>query len=299
MRVPGRAAVLYSRSPSPLALENYYPVHPAAADITFKNNMSLLPRLLSVILLSVVLGGCVGVGVRDEVAETYDEETWDPFEGFNRAMFSFNEKFDAWLLKPVAKGYDWALPGPVKSGVGNFFSNLFQPAVAVNDLLQGKPGQSARDTGRFVLNTTVGVFGLFDVAKSAGLEPKEEDWGQTFAVWGAGEGPYFVWPIIGPRYLRDTFGWGVDWVSHPVTYLDPVPSWSARSLEIVDTRARLLPAEKVLDQAAGDDKYIFIREAYRQRRRNLIYDGNPPKPKFFEDEPPANNSPAPPVTAPP
>lgn len=242
------------------------------------------------LVLALMLAGCAGTGVRENADTVRDEETWDPFEGFNRAMFTFNEKFDAWLLKPVAKGYDWLLPGPVKTGVGNFFSNLFQPAVAVNDLLQGKPADSGRDTGRFLLNSTVGLLGFIDVAKSVGLEPREEDWGQTFAVWGVGEGPYFVWPIIGPRYLRDTVGWGFDWVSHPVTYLDPVPSWSARSLDIVDTRARLLPAEKVLDQAAGDDKYIFIREAYRQRRQSLIYDGNPPKPKFFEEEPENNNS---------
>ena len=241
------------------------------------------------LVLVLLLAGCAGAGVRENADTVQEEETWDPLEGFNRAMFSFNETFDAWLLKPVAKGYDWLLPGPAKTGIGNFFSNLVQPAVAVNDLLQGKPAQSGRDAGRFLLNSTVGLLGFIDVAKSAGLEPRDEDWGQTFAVWGVKEGPYFVWPIIGPRYLRDTVGWSFDWASSPVTYLDPVPSWSARSLDIVDTRARLLPAEKVLNQAAGDDKYIFVREAYRQRRQSLIYDGNPPKPKFFEDEP-ENNS---------
>lgn len=239
--------------------------------------------MLSLVLLSA----CAGNGVRDAGD---DEETWDPFEPFNRAVFRFNEEFDRWLLKPVARGYDWLLPGPVKSGVGNFFSNLTQPAVAVNDLLQGKPVQSTRDAGRFVINTTIGIAGLFDVATHAGLEPKDEDWGQTFAVWGAKEGPYFVWPIIGPRSLRDTFGWGFDWLSSPVTYVrPPAASWELRSTDVVDTRARLLPAEKVLNEAAGTDKYLFVREAYRQRRRNLIYDGNPPKPKFFDDEPDRND----------
>ncbi len=247
---------------------------------------------LRLLLLLAVLGtgGCATTTGREPVEAGLDEETRDPFEPFNRGMFAFNEKFDAWLLKPVARGYDYVLPGPVRQGVGNFFSNLVQPAVAVNDLLQGKPGESARDTGRFVINSTIGVLGLFDVAKPLGLKPKEEDWGQTFAVWGAAPGPYFVWPIIGPRYLRETFGWAFDWASSPVTYLDPVPSWSARSLDIVDTRARLLPAEKVLDQAASEDKYLFIREAYRQRRLNLVYDGNPPKPAFFDDEPANNNN---------
>lgn len=246
--------------------------------------------------MAVLLGGCAGAGVRDSADAAYEEETWDPFEGFNRAMFAFNEKFDQWLLKPVAQGYDWLLPAPVKTGVGNFFSNLFQPAVAVNDLLQGKPKESAKDTARFLVNSTVGVLGLIDVAKKIDLPPREEDWGQTFAVWGVGTGPYFVWPIIGPRYLRDTVGWGFDWFSRPVTYIeDPYTSWGLTSLEFVDLRARLLPAEKVLDQAAGDDKYLFIREAYRQRRLNLIHDGNPPKPKFFDDEPAPNGNQAPPA----
>lgn len=256
-------------------------------------------RLLIALLFALlVLGGCATSGSRNNAAAE-DEETWDPVEPFNRAMFTFNEKFDDWLLKPVARGYDWLLPTPVKHGVGNFFTNLIQPATAVNNLLQGKPKDSAKDLGRFVINSTVGILGFMDIARDIGLEPREEDWGQTFAVWGIGEGPYFVWPIIGSRSLRETFGWGLDWVSNPVTYTAPVTSWSARSLDVVDTRARLLPAEKVIDQAAGEDKYIFIREAYRQRRRSLAYDGNPPKPKFFEEEAPSENNNHPPAAVPP
>jgi phospholipid-binding lipoprotein MlaA len=255
--------------------------------------MTAVQRLLPVLLLSVVLlSACAGGGVRQDSSADMaaEDETYDPFEPFNRAMFAFNEKFDQWLLKPVAKGYDFVLPGVVKQGIGNFFSNLVQPRVAVNDLLQGKLAQSGRDTGRFLVNTTVGVVGLFDVATSLGLEARDEDWGQTFAVWGAGDGPYFVWPIIGPHNLRDTFGFGFDWLSTPVTYVqDPGTQWSLWGVDTVDTRARLLPAERVLEQAVTTDKYTFIREAYQQRRRNLIYDGNPPRPKFFEDdsEPPA------------
>ena len=251
---------LYSRSPAPLALALADRTVARRPGFNTNENMSSLPRLVTVLFLGVLLIGCATGSVRDDgAAEVFEEETWDPFEGFNRAMFAFNEKFDAWLLKPVAKGYDWLLPSPVKSGVGNFFSNLFQPAVAVNDLLQGKPAQSARDAGRFVVNTTVGVLGFVDVAKSVGLEPKDEDWGQTFAVWGVKEGPYFVWPIIGPRYLRDTFGWALDWVSRPETYIaDPYTSWGLVAVDFVDLRARLLPAEKVLEQAAGDDKYLFV-----------------------------------------
>jgi phospholipid-binding lipoprotein MlaA len=241
--------------------------------------------ILLIALAGLVTSACTTLGTAPESEATQDDETWDPFEPFNRAMFSFNETFDQWLLKPVARSYDWVMPDVAKQGVGNFFSNLVQPRVAVNDLLQGKFSQSGRDAGRFLVNSTVGILGLVDVAKYVGLEPKEEDWGQTFAVWGMRDGPYFVWPIIGPRYARDTLGFGFDWLSNPVTYVEPpAASWGLWGLDIVDTRARFLPAEKVLNQAMGDDKYIFIREAYRQRRRNLIYDGNPPKPSFFEDD---------------
>lgn len=242
---------------------------------------------LMLLLLVLATSACTTLGTppNSSNGDFEEEETWDPFEPFNRAMFGFNEKFDAWLLKPVAKGYDFILPRPVKRSVGNFFSNLIQPRVAVNDLLQGKGKEAARDTGRFLINSTVGILGFFDVARHFDLAAREEDWGQTFAVWGVNNGPYFVWPIIGPRYLRDTVGFGFDWLSNPVTHIDdPYTSWGLWSLDIVDTRARLLPSDKVIKQAAGDDKYVFIREAYRQRRRNLIYDGNPPKPVFFDDE---------------
>lgn len=261
----------------------------------------VLPLLI--LLLALTSSACTTLGGGREAAVTpEDEETWDPLEPFNRAMFAFNEKFDAWLLRPTAKGYDFIFPRPVKRSIGNFFSNLVQPRVAMNDLLQGKAKQSARDLGRFVVNTTAGVLGLFDVARHVGLEASEaEDWGQTFAVWGVSGGPYFVWPIIGPRYLRDTVGFGFDWLSNPLTYVqDPYTTWGLWGLDIVDTRARFLPADRVIKQAAGDDKYVFIREAYRQRRRNLIYDGNPPKPAFLEEEEesPAAKPTATPTTAP-
>ncbi len=256
--------------------------------------------VLLVVLLAFATSACTTPGGTPEskaAPAALDEETWDPLEPFNRAMFTFNEKFDQWLLKPVARGYDRLLPDVVKQGVGNFFSNLIQPRVALNDLLQGKFAQSGRDTGRFLVNSTVGILGFVDVAKVIGLEPKEEDWGQTFAVWGAGDGPYFVWPIIGPRFLRDTFGFGLDWFSNPVNHIqDPYTSWGLWGVDVVDTRARLLPVDKVIEQAAGDDRYVFFREAYRQRRRSLIYDGNPPKPVFVDDE--AESTPPKPAKSP-
>jgi phospholipid-binding lipoprotein MlaA len=258
-----------------------------------------LPLLvLLVALTGLVTSGCTtlgGASPSQAASSTQDDETRDPFEPFNRAMFTFNEKFDQWLLKPVAQGYTWVLPGVVRQGIGNFFSNLLQPRVMVNDLLQGKVAQSGRDTGRFLINSTVGLLGFVDVATNVGLDPADEDWGQTFAVWGMGEGPYFVWPIIGPRSLLDTVGFGFDWLSNPITYIpNKTVEWSLWGIDIVDMRSRLLPSDAVIEQAAGEDKYVFIREAYRQRRRNLVYDGNPPPPKpmFFDEDPADNNTPS-------
>lgn len=215
-----------------------------------------------------------------------EDDNNDPLERFNRAMFAFNETFDAWLLKPVARAYDATLPRPIKLGVANFFSNLATPGIALNDVLQSKFELGARDAGRFAVNSTLGLLGVLDVAQDMGLEPREEDFGQTLAVWGVGEGPYIVWPIIGPRTLRDSVGWAGDLLTNPATYIEDDPTrWWMRALDIVDLRARLLPAEKVLEAAAGEDKYIFVRAAYRQRRLYLIHDGQPPRERFFDDEP--------------
>jgi len=201
----------------------------------------------------------------------------DPYEGFNRAMYSANEVIDKYAAKPVAQVYDKAMPLPMKAGVGNFFGNVGDLWIGVNSALQGKFGDAGVDLGRLAINSTVGIFGLFDVASELGLEKHEEDFGQTMAVWGVGDGGYLFWPIIGPRTLRDTGGWVID------SYVDPV--WRARpisarnsmvALRFVDIRASLLPADKVVEEAALD-KYAYIRDAYLQRRRNLIFDGRPPR----------------------
>ena len=204
----------------------------------------------------------------------------DPLEGFNRAMFSFNDGLDKAIIKPVAQGYDYVLPQPVQTGVGNFFGNIADVFIAVNNLLQGKPADAASDAGRFLLNTTIGVLGVFDVATPAGLEKHDEDFGQTFGRWGVGEGAYVVWPFIGSRTVRDTAGYVVDVAVDPVWNVDHVPTRNSLAvLRLVDTRASLLPAEKVIDDAALD-KYSYMRDAYLQRRKNLIYDGNPPREKL-------------------
>lgn len=204
----------------------------------------------------------------------------DPWEGFNRAMYSFNDGVDKAVLKPVAQGYDYVTPDPVQTGVSNFFGNIADVFIAVNNLLQGKPGDAVSDAGRFLLNSTIGVLGLFDVATPAGLEKHDEDFGQTFGRWGVGDGPYVVWPFIGPRTVRDTAGYAVDVAVDPVWNVNDVPTRnSLAALRIIDTRASLLPAEKVIDDAALD-KYAYMRDAYLQRRKSLIYDGNPPREKI-------------------
>ena len=197
----------------------------------------------------------------------------DPYEGFNRAMFQVNEGIDV-VLKPVAQGYDAAAPLPVKAGVGNFFGNLADVWTSVNNFLQGKGSDGLSDAGRVLINTTVGIGGVFDIASEIGLEKKSEDFGQTLAVWGVGEGPFFYWPILGPRTTRDTFAWGVDLYGDPLTYVSDVPVRnSLNGLRLVDKRASLLPADKVVEQAAFD-KYTYIRDAYLQNRRSEIKDGS-------------------------
>ena len=221
----------------------------------------------------------------------------DPFESYNRSVYQFNDGVDRYLLKPVAKGYDAVTPDFAQKGIGNFFSNLDDVLVVANDILQFKLLQAAQDTGRFIINSTFGLLGLIDWASDIGLEKHHEDFGQTLGFWGVPAGPYFVLPFLGPSTIRDTGGLAAD-----STYFDPVykelnkgfppPSreskkavWSMVVLDAVDTRAKLLKAENILDEAALD-KYSFIREAYLQRRQNLVFDGSPPEDDggFSEDD---------------
>jgi phospholipid-binding lipoprotein MlaA len=201
----------------------------------------------------------------------------DPIEGFNRAMFAFNEGLDTVIIKPVATGYDAVLPSPIRTGVTNFFSNIADLFIGVNNLLQGKVPEAASDLGRVAINTTVGLLGVIDFASDAGLEKHDEDFGQTFGRWGVGNGAYVVVPVFGPRTARDTVGLVLDVAVDPVAQHDPVATRNtALVLRLINTRANLLPADKVVDEAALD-KYSYMRDAYLQRRRNLIYDGNAPR----------------------
>jgi phospholipid-binding lipoprotein MlaA len=165
----------------------------------------------------------------------------------------------------------------VRTWVRNFFANLGDLWIGANNLLQGKPGDTVIDWARFAFNTTFGVFGINDVATEMGLEKHDEDFGQTLGRWGMEDGNYHVWPIIGSRTSRDTLGTVVDWFGDPVTYVDKgAIRWSLRGVRLVSNRADLLDASRILEEAALD-KYVFQRDAYLQRRRSLIYDGNPPR----------------------
>ena len=208
-----------------------------------------------------------------------DEAGHDPLEGFNRAMFAVNEGLDTVLIKPVAQAYDFAVPLPAKAGVGSFFGNIADIRNVLNNALQGKLANAGNDFGRLLINSTVGIFGLFDVASELGLEKHDEDFGQTLAVWGWTESDFLFLPILGPRTLRDTGGWVVDAYTDP-TWYTLQKSVAARNtlvaLRFVDVRASLLPSDKVVEEAALD-KYAYVRDAYLQRRRNLIFDGSPPR----------------------
>ena len=201
----------------------------------------------------------------------------DPIEGFNRAMFAFNEGLDSAIVKPVAIGYEAVLPSPVRTGVTNFFGNIADLLIGVNNLLQGKGSEAFSDLGRVVINSTIGLLGVFDIASDAGLEKHNEDFGQTFGRWGVGNGAYVVIPVFGPRTARDTVGLILDVAADPVTHVSPNADRNVLLvLRAVSDRANLLPADKVIEEAALD-KYSYIRDAYLQRRRNLIHDGNPPR----------------------
>ena len=197
----------------------------------------------------------------------------DPLEPMNRAIFEFNEIVDDNVLKPIAKGYKYVTPDPVEVGISNFFSNIGEIGTITNDLLQLKFAQAGRDTMRFFLNSTLGIFGIFDVATPLGLSKNKEDFGQTLGFWGVPDGPYLVLPFLGPSSFRDGPSMIVDYELSPVEQLHHEERQVLQTLDIVDTRARLLRATKILDTAAKD-KYIFIRESYLQKRESQVNDGN-------------------------
>jgi phospholipid-binding lipoprotein MlaA len=201
----------------------------------------------------------------------------DPWEKVNRNVFAFNEGFDAAVLKPVAELYT-KLPDGLRECFSNAFSNLRGPSTAINNALQGKPEEAVSDVGRFLVNTTFGLVGCFDPATDLGLERHREDFGQTLGVWGFGPGPFVVLPVLGPSSVRDAVGiLAVEPFLDLNFYIDyPGVEYSILALRIVNERAELLPADRLISEAALD-RYSFIRDGYLQRRRSLVYDGNPPR----------------------
>jgi len=227
--------------------------------------------------LALLLTACAHTGGPDAQPDN------DPLEPFNRKMFAFNENVDRVVLKPVAKGYRAVVPAQVRGGVGNFFLNLGEPTTIVNDLLQGKFNQAAHDFMRFTINSTFGLLGLLDIATPAGMERHDEDFGQTFSVWGIGKGPYLVLPIWGPSTVTDGIG-----LIPEFFYLDPRLAlddseayWGSVALNVVDVRARALGASKVMELQL--DPYVFRRETYFQQRRSLVHDGAPPLEEDWEE----------------
>jgi phospholipid-binding lipoprotein MlaA len=200
----------------------------------------------------------------------------DPWIGMNRSLWGFNDALDRWILRPIARAYTTITPDLIEEGISNFFDNLQVPGTAMNQILQGKPGQMGSDLGRFAVNSTVGVLGIFDVASRAGLPQHDEDFGQTLAVWGIAQGPYFVIPIRGPSTVTHAGGMFVDGLTNPIRFIKNVRARNITyGLYFLDLRKRLLSAEVLV----SGDQYLFIRDAFLQRRDFLINDG------VIEDDP--------------
>jgi phospholipid-binding lipoprotein MlaA len=225
-----------------------------------------------------LLAGCAGNMPRDDAASATD-----PWEPLNRKIHRGNTNVDRYTLKPLATGYRQAIPGGVRTGINNFFTNLRSPWHSINNFLQGKPRAGFTEGGRFLFNSTFGLMGLIDVASEMGLEEHREDFGQTLAVWGVPDGPFVMVPFFGPQTLRDALVLPLDLFADPLVWYG---NSSIRDklyvLRIVNLRESFLDAARLLDDA--QDPYIRLREAYLQHRRFQIYDGNPPMDDDFYDD---------------
>lgn len=237
--------------------------------------MSSMMRVVVVMLAAVLAAGCAATPAR-----TAND---DQLEKFNRGVYAFNDAVDRAALKPVAKAYKKITPHWIRIGVANFFANLEYPVTILNQFLQGKGKTGLRDTGRFLLNTTLGLGGLLDVATAVGLDSNDEDFGQTLAVWGVGSGPYVNLPFFGPSSVRDAPARVLEFFVDPLTFAE-IPwevQWGKRGLDGVQSRAELLTLDPTLERTY--DPYAFIRDAWVQQREFAIFDGNPP-PEVLEEE---------------
>lgn len=235
----------------------------------------LAARFLLPLSLVLALGACATPPLDDDPeAQAEYRENNDPAEPTNRAMFAVHEALDRNVLQPIAEAYRAVFPQPIRTGVRNVLGNLRTPVILTNDLLQGEADRARITLGRFMVNTVFGVGGIFDVARHWGVEGHSEDFGQTLAVWGVGEGPYIFIPLLGPSNLRDGVGFGVDMATNPISYLGQgviveAAGWTRVGLTVVDTREDLLDAINGV-RATSLDPYTTLRSAYRQRRQYEI-----------------------------
>jgi phospholipid-binding lipoprotein MlaA len=236
-------------------------------------------------LLSTLLWGVVGLGSAWAQATVPNP---DPWESFNRKVFGFNEAIDRAAIQPVARTYRNNVPRPIQTGVSNFFGNLRDLWSGVNSALQAKPGAAIENTGRFLINTTIGIYGVFDVATHLGLERHSEDFGQTLGRWGVPTGPYVVLPLFGPSNIRDGLSFIPDSRANLINQVDDSAQFNVLwAGNLIDRRAQLLPLTDQVDRVALD-KYTFTRDTYLRKRLNDVYDGNPPD----DDDNPDNAEPA-------
>jgi phospholipid-binding lipoprotein MlaA len=244
-------------------------------------------RMLGLLFISGALSGCATTPT--------SQDQKDPWEGWNRDVHDFNKDFDDTILKPLAKGYQDITPNPVDESITNVFSNINDIGVTINDFLQLKFIQGGMDASRFLINTTAGVVGIFDVAKMIDLPKHDEDFGQTLGFWGVPSGNYMVLPFLGGSSPRDAFGLLGDALMNPLTYVSffggfaaNAASAAATGVDVTDTRSDLMSSEKIVDEASVD-RYDFLKNSYLQRREYLIHDGNPPD---DTDDPLANENPS-------
>lgn len=237
--------------------------------------------IVCVFLLS--LAACATQPQNDSADAAFDDGQNDPLESFNRRIFGFNNFVDRWFLKPAAKGYQWITPSFVDRAVTNFFQNIDDVPNLLNAGLQGDFNQMAHSTGRVLVNSTIGLAGFIDVASDFDLEKRNEDFGQTLAVWGVGSGAYVELPLLGGRNLRDAFSIVPDWFLNPVSYIDEADvRFGLSALEVVDTRADLI----ALESFVAGDRYSFLRDVYRQRRQAAVNNGtaNSSESGAFDDD---------------
>lgn len=243
---------------------------------------SVIPALLGCLLVAGVTGGCASTAPQagGQGAEPSEVDPWEPM---NRRIDRFNNEVDRLTLKPIAKGYNKVVPEFLQNRVTNFYRNLGGPLDIINSFLQGKGAAGFSETGRFIANSTFGILGLFDVATKMGFEQHDEDFGQTFAVWGVPSGPYVIVPFWGPQTLRDALAMPLDFLADPLFHYENTPvRYQLFALRIIDLRSRFLNVESFVEDSY--DRYIAIRESYLQHRQFEIHDGNPPVDESFYDD---------------